>query len=392
MPLNWLSNRQTQLHKILDEDGDRFELILKKAMTERKMISLTLKNNKTYFGFVTAPLNPALKMRSISIVPFRSGYRDDVTKALNFTTEYWKVFEAFTAEGDQKEKDLKQEKENQNRIKQLQVEKRKELAQAESSLAQIERSLTTEKEQNANPEAVSQNGAISKEGITVKIEELKGFLQGLSQHRSDSNTRIKILEKEIIEIDSRYGDYETTVPVEEVCILSIYHHKLYEQYFAPRIDEFDPMTGVIGSAIKIKGLNFATATEVKFNGVNARNFIVKSSTEIEAIVPENALSGPICISTPGGKTTSPISFSFLPPPTISGVAPGSTSVSKKVRIIGTNLGDTNEVTFNGLNAEFGVDSSTQITATVPTGATSGPVTVKTPGGSNISPGTFNVTS
>jgi hypothetical protein len=390
MPLNWLSSSQKQLHKILDEDGDRFELILKRAMTEKKMISLTLKNNKTYFGFVTAPLNPALKMRSISILPFRSGYRDEVTKILHFTTEYWQVYEAFNLEIDQKENELKQKREEQTALRQLEAEKRKELAQAEQEMAQIEQNLNVPLEPVAPAEKGSQNGTGSKEEIVKKLKE---EIQLKQQSRSIVDSQIKKLDEEVKVKKSRLSDYETIVPIEEVCILSIYHHDLYKQYFAPKIDGLEPMTGVIGSIIKIKGVNFGTATEVKFNGVNARSFVVNSPAEIEAVVPQNAMSGPICVKTPGGETTSPVSFSFIPPPIISGVAPESRSVNAEVRIIGSNLTDATEITFNGaIAAIFSIDSSTQITVTIPTSATSGPITVKTPGGSNISPRPFTVTA
>ena len=59
-------------------------------------------------------------------------------------------------------------------------------------------------------------------------------------------------------------------------------------------------------------------------------------------------------------------------------------------LTGTNLIGTSKVTFNGLAASFSVTSATQITATVPTGATSGPITVTTPGGTATSAASFTV--
>jgi uncharacterized repeat protein (TIGR03803 family) len=52
----------------------------------------------------------------------------------------------------------------------------------------------------------------------------------------------------------------------------------------------------------------------------------------------------------------------------------------KVLILGQGLTGATSVTFNGVSAEFTVDSDTEITATVPTGATKGYVKVVTPGG------------
>jgi hypothetical protein len=80
------------------------------------------------------------------------------------------------------------------------------------------------------------------------------------------------------------------------------------------------------------------------------------------------------------------------PPTVSGFSPASGSAGTAVVVSGTNLSAASGVTFNGLAAaSYTVDSSTQITAVVPAGATNGPIGVTTPGGSAASAGTFTVT-
>ena len=61
-------------------------------------------------------------------------------------------------------------------------------------------------------------------------------------------------------------------------------------------------------------------------------------------------------------------------------------------IIGTHLGGATNVKFNGYPVvAFTVDSPTQITATVPPSATSGPITVSTPDGNTTSVDSFSVT-
>ncbi len=60
--------------------------------------------------------------------------------------------------------------------------------------------------------------------------------------------------------------------------------------------------------------------------------------------------------------------------------PTSGKVGIKVAILGNNLKGTTSVTFNGVSAVFTVASNTHLTATVPTGATSGLVQVTTSGG------------
>jgi uncharacterized repeat protein (TIGR03803 family) len=60
--------------------------------------------------------------------------------------------------------------------------------------------------------------------------------------------------------------------------------------------------------------------------------------------------------------------------------PASGQVGSSVIILGNNLTGVTNVTFNGTSAGFTVVSSTEITATVPAGATTGPVVVTAPSG------------
>ena len=79
-------------------------------------------------------------------------------------------------------------------------------------------------------------------------------------------------------------------------------------------------------------------------------------------------------------------------PFISGFTPSSGAINTNVTITGANLGRATAIAFNGVNATtFSVDSSTQITATVPIGASTGPLTVTaTPGGSASTVDNFTV--
>ena len=70
----------------------------------------------------------------------------------------------------------------------------------------------------------------------------------------------------------------------------------------------------------------------------------------------------------------------------------SGQVGSSVIILGNNLTGTTSVTFNGTSASFTVVSGTEITATVPTGATTGPVVVTAPGGTLKSNRKFRITN
>jgi uncharacterized repeat protein (TIGR03803 family) len=66
-----------------------------------------------------------------------------------------------------------------------------------------------------------------------------------------------------------------------------------------------------------------------------------------------------------------------------GTIPTSGAAKTKVTILGTNLKGATAVTFNGTAATFKVVSASEITTTVPSGATSGTVTVTTSGGTTL---------
>jgi uncharacterized repeat protein (TIGR03803 family) len=80
----------------------------------------------------------------------------------------------------------------------------------------------------------------------------------------------------------------------------------------------------------------------------------------------------------------------LPKPGIVRFAPASGTVGAKVKISGGPYIGATAVTFNGTAATFKVKGSEFITATVPAGATSGPISVTTPGGTAKSKVTFTV--
>lgn len=94
---------------------------------------------------------------------------------------------------------------------------------------------------------------------------------------------------------------------------------------------------------------------------------------------------------PGGDGGVAFRFSLISAPTITGFSPTSGAIGSEVVITGTNLTGASAVAFNGTSATFIVDSATQLTATVPTGAISGTIEVTTPGGAATSATSFTVT-
>jgi hypothetical protein len=158
--------------------------------------------------------------------------------------------------------------------------------------------------------------------------------------------------------------------------------------FPPIISSFTPRGGGTGTSVTITGTGFTGATAVKFDGTAAASFTVDSDTQITATTAAGTNTGPITVTGAGGTGTS--STPFIGPPTISAVNPTDVAVHSTVTVTGTNLTGTSSVKLNGMAVPFSVGSSTGLTFTVPTGATSGPIQVTTPGGTVTSPGNVSL--
>jgi hypothetical protein len=161
----------------------------------------------------------------------------------------------------------------------------------------------------------------------------------------------------------------------------------------PTISGFSPASGAVGTSVTITGSNFTGASSVNFfNNVTA-SFTVDSDTQISTTVPSGAINGPLSVTTLGGTATSSGSFTVsASAPSISGISPTFGPEGTAVTITGSNLTGVSSVSFfNNVPASFTVDSDTQITTTVPTGAATGPISVTGPGGP-ASSSTFTVTT
>lgn len=78
------------------------------------------------------------------------------------------------------------------------------------------------------------------------------------------------------------------------------------------------------------------------------------------------------------------------PPSISGFSPTSGAAGTPVTVSGSGFTGASAVTFNGASASFSVQSASQLIATVPAAATSGPIAVTTPLGTATSAASFTV--
>jgi hypothetical protein len=107
-------------------------------------------------------------------------------------------------------------------------------------------------------------------------------------------------------------------------------------------------------------------------------------------VPAGATSGPIAVTTSGGTGTSAGSFTVVAAPVVTSFTPTSGPVGTVVTVSGTGFTGASSVTFDGTSASFLEVSDVELTATVPAGATTGPIAVTTGAGTGTSAGGFTV--
>jgi len=147
---------------------------------------------------------------------------------------------------------------------------------------------------------------------------------------------------------------------------------------APKITSFTPSSAGAGDTITITGSGFSSASIVSFGGTNATSFTVDADSVIIALVGDGS-TGEVLVGNPAGTATQN-GFEFIPTPEISSFDPVSASPGDTISILGSNLSNTNSISFGGVNAiSFTVISDTQINAVVGEGST-GQVSVSTPGG------------
>jgi len=162
-------------------------------------------------------------------------------------------------------------------------------------------------------------------------------------------------------------------------------------YAPPRIDDFDPPRAGTNTPVTINGVNFHFATAVQFNGSNAA-FTVTAPTQIRATIPYGAASGFLTVATPAGQARSSAAFQVSSPaPIVDALVPAIGAPGAPILILGANFANATKVTFNGTVANFAVTADTQIAATVPAAATTGPLVVTTAKGSSTNLAAFTVT-
>jgi hypothetical protein len=159
----------------------------------------------------------------------------------------------------------------------------------------------------------------------------------------------------------------------------------------PVLDGFTPTSGPVGTAVTLIGAGLTNLASVQLGDLDA-TFTVINSTNVRVIVPLNSFSGPFAVrSATGLQVQAPGNF-FVEGarPVLNSFAPGEGTPGTTVLLSGNGLRTTTRVEFNGTQADYTVVSSTEVRATVPAGATTGPIAITTLDGIAVSTQPFVV--
>jgi IPT/TIG domain-containing protein len=171
---------------------------------------------------------------------------------------------------------------------------------------------------------------------------------------------------------------------------------------APTITGFSPKSGWIGTKVTITGTNLAGAS-VTFNNVGAGTVTVnKWGNALVATVGDETQPCvcPIVVTTPGGMVRSAANFTVaqirpvvhrVVKPIVNGFRPVRGKPGTHVTVTGNNFAGAIAVKVGGVTVRgFTVPTATKIRLTIPAGARSGRISVKTRLGVGISATRFVV--
>jgi hypothetical protein len=163
---------------------------------------------------------------------------------------------------------------------------------------------------------------------------------------------------------------------------------------ATTVTSFTPLSGPPGTLVTVTGSGFTAGTgvsSVTFNGVGT-TYNVADDQHLTATVPIGATTGKIVVTASGGTGTSTSNFVVPTNPTISGFSPSTGPPGTLVTITGSGFTGVKEVRFNATSTTFNFLSDAQVATTVPSGATTGKITLTTTSGTTTSASNFTVSS
>ncbi|MEQ9381258.1 MAG: IPT/TIG domain-containing protein [Imperialibacter sp.] len=157
----------------------------------------------------------------------------------------------------------------------------------------------------------------------------------------------------------------------------------------PKVISF-PALAVVGSQITINGKTFTGATSVTINNTAATIDQISSDFVKVTTVAGNVGIGNIVVTTPSGSGTSSSTIEVKGQPSIASFSPALGGSGDVVTISGANLSTVTFVKFNNTNASFTVFSDNELSAIVPSGASTGKISLGLGGITVQSVGNFSI--
>jgi hypothetical protein len=161
-------------------------------------------------------------------------------------------------------------------------------------------------------------------------------------------------------------------------------------YSPGSVSKASPSHGVVGQPVTLTGHKLTDVTTVEFGGIAASS-VVERSGKVTAVPAPGTTGGPIRVTTAHGVIDGPaFTIDPSPVPAIKSFTKKS-SAGKTVTVGGSGFWGASSVQVGGVDVQsFVVKSDTKLTFVVAAGNTSGPISVDTPGGTAVSPGTLTI--
>jgi len=195
-------SRAAELDRIIAEDGDPLDMLLRSAEKGDKTISLTLKSNKVYVGFVSQTSPPTSETRFVGILPTRSGFRNVDDKHVTYTINYSDALDDITAAID---------------------DTKRQLYWLEFGLFQLRRGAwLNEAKLKSIRRKRTEKVRAAEDG---RIRALKQSIAITQKQISESRGKIEYLE-------TMLNDFIVVVPVSEISSVSIYREEVRDIFFS----------------------------------------------------------------------------------------------------------------------------------------------------------------
>ena len=160
-------------------------------------------------------------------------------------------------------------------------------------------------------------------------------------------------------------------------------------FAVPKVTLISPLQAAGGATVTINGVGLGRTSAVQFSGASAPTVpAFVSPTSVRAVVPNDATTGALTVVTPTTDLTTAV-LKVLP--RIVSFAPLAGLAGSTVTITGSALDGATSVKFGLAVAPIVSNTRTEIVTTVPAAATTGRITVTTPGGTVTSAVDFGIT-